>query len=128
MAISAEIRKVDVDEQLVFGWAWVSPNKDGTLVIDSQGESIETAELEKAAYDFMLNARTANAEHTATDIGEMVESLVITPEKAKAMGLPDTQQTGWWIGVHITDAEQFARVKAGEFRMFSIEGVAGEVA
>ena len=127
MAISAEIRKVVDDEQLVFGWAWVSTNKDGSLVIDSQGESIETAELEKAAYDYVLNARIANDSHSETDIGEMVESMVVTPEKAKAMGF-ELEQTGWWVGYHIPDAEVFAKVKSGEFRMFSIEGVAGEMA
>lgn len=126
--MQAQIAKVDEDEHLVFGWAWVSTNVDGEIIVDSQGESIEPRELEKAAYDYVLNARAVNELHEGADIGAVVESFVFTPEKAKAMGLPAEDRIGWWIGVHVPDAEIFGKVKDGTYSMFSIEGVAGEIA
>ncbi len=126
MALSAEIRKIDEDEQLVFGWAWVSTDKEGELIVDSHGDAIEPAELELAAYDFVLEARDAGEMHEGDARGTLVESLMLTPEKAEAMGFT-TDATAWWVGFHIEDAEAFARVKAGERSMFSIQGIAQEV-
>ncbi len=118
-----KIAKIVEDEQLVFGWASVSADAEGRLIVDSHGDVIEPAELERAAYDFMIEARKSGERHEGDAVGDVVESVMITPQKAEAMGI-EAPHTGWWIGVHIPDAEVFAKVKSGEYEMFSIEGTA----
>jgi hypothetical protein len=34
---------------------------------------------------------------------------------------------GWWVGFHLEDPALFAKVKAGDYTMFSIEGRAERV-
>lgn len=56
----------------------------------------------------------------------LIESVIFTPEKQKAMGLPEgvLPEVGWWIGFYVTDDEVWEKVKSGEYPMFSIEGTA----
>ena len=118
-----KVAKINEDEQLVFGWASVSMTKDDNLVIDSHGDVIEPEELEVAAYNFMLDARASGERHEGGSVGDVIESVFIDARKAEAMGI-EAPHTGWWIGVKIEDAEVFAKVKSGEYEMFSIEGTA----
>lgn len=127
--MKATIAKVDDDARLVFGWSSVSVRKDGEQVEDSQGDLIDPADLEAAAYEFVLKFREANAMHEGPTVGTLVESFVSTPDKLAAMGLPgDALPVGWWAGWHIDDDEVWAGVKDGRYRMFSIEGRAERVA
>ncbi len=121
---AVKICKIDEDEQLVFGWASISADEFGGLVVDSDNEVIEPDVLEKAVYQYVLEERGAGELHEGESIGQMVESLVVTPEKAKAMGLTVPLSTGWWFGVKIHDADVFAKVKDGTYSMFSIGGTA----
>lgn len=120
------VAKVDEAQQNVFGWASVVTKADGTVVEDHQGDIIDPAELEHAAYQFMQDSRASGQDHDGqpTD-GEVIESMVMTTEKARAMGIPDgAVPTGWWLGVHIPDATAFAKARSGERAFFSIEGTA----
>ena len=121
---AVKVCKVDTEQQLVFGWASVSSDGNGQLVVDSDGEMIEPPELEQAVYDYVLEAREAGELHKGEAIGRMVESFVLTPEKASAMGLTLPPINGWWFGVKVDDPEVFAKVKDGTYQMFSIEGTA----
>jgi len=124
---SARVVKTVDDDQLVFGWAWISEDSGGELVKDSDGESILPEDLEPAVYDFVLTTRNAGEGHEGPPLGRMVESLVLTKEKVEAMGMTGPHVTGWWVGFQIEDADAFARVKSGEHTMFSIEGIAEAV-
>jgi hypothetical protein len=117
------VAKIVEDEQLVFGWASVSMTKDDLLVVDSHGDVIEPEELERAAYEFMLTSRQSGERHEGESVADVVESVFIDAKKAQAMGI-DAPHTGWWIGVKIEDPEVFAKVKSGEYEMFSVEGTA----
>jgi cation transport regulator ChaB len=118
-----EVAKLDEDQRLVFGWASVIENEDGTPLEDLQGDIIAADELEKAAYRFVLDSRKAGEMHERTEgIGRLVESFVVTPEKADALGL--AKRSGWWVGFKIDDDSTWAEVKKGNFRMFSIGGKA----
>jgi len=123
----AKIAKVDEEQQLVFGWASVSTRSDGRLVVDTDDEMIEPGELEKAAYDYVLEFRDSGEMHKGEANGRMVESFVLTPEKSQQMGLPTGNLTGWWVGYKLDDAETFAKVKDGTYSMFSIAGSAERV-
>lgn len=129
-----QITKVDTENRMVFGFFNV--NKIGTeLVEDLQQDTIETEELEKAAYDFVLNARIAGESHLRKGVGNLVESMMFTYEKQQAIlktleqiGIKDAQFNlgieGWWGGFQITDEEVLAKIDKGEYPMFSVGGKA----
>lgn len=123
-----QIQKVDEDKRLVFGWANVSLTVDGELVEDYQEDMIDPEELEEAAYKFAELYRDGGEMHERTGTAVMVESVMLTEEKQMAMGIPaGTLPVGWWIGFRVTDDDVWAKVKSGEYSMFSIGGSAVRV-
>jgi hypothetical protein len=117
-----QIAKFDAHERMVFGYANVSVTNDGRTLEDLQGDEIDIADLEKAAYQFVLTARDAGENHKGTAIGKMVESLVITPEKLEAMGLAkDAIPPRWWVGFKL-EPDAFEKALKGDYKMFSIQG------
>lgn len=119
-----KIAKVDEDERLVFGWASVASHTDGQLVVDSDAEVIEPEELERAVYDYVLDGHGMGERHKGKTKARLVESLMLTPEKAAAMGIESGEFTGWWTGFKIDDPALFEKVKSGQYLMMSIEGTA----
>lgn len=115
--------------QLVFGWANVTVQEDGTTPFDWQGDIIETPVLESAAYNFVLCHGLANQEHQYdTECGWLVESMVFTKEKMEAMGIPEGSiPEGWFVGFYIPDPVVYQKVLDGEYNMFSIEGTAKRI-
>ena len=110
------------DQHLVFGWFSVI-EENGKPVEDSQGDVISEADLEKAAYDFVLNARVAGEMHKRVGVGDLVESMVFTREKQQILGI-DLKKIGWLGGFKITDEQTWLAVKSGKLPAFSICGVA----
>ena len=123
------IAKTDDAQRLIFGWASVALKADGSPLVDLQDDIIEPAELEAAAYDFMLNAGAMDEMHDGRVKGHIVESFYISPEKRQAMGIPEggtAPQAALWIGAKLSPAS-YAKVKDGTFKMLSIEGGATPV-
>jgi hypothetical protein len=139
-----QIAKLDEEQCLVFGFANVSVSKTtargegGEEFFDLQNDAIPPAELEKAAYTHVLEFRAANDMHVGPVTGELVESIVFTPDKLEKFATdPATGKvneadlevlkrlfpTRWWVGYKM-EKSSFAKVKSGEYRMFSIEGEA----
>ncbi len=115
---------IDEDQNLVFMWANIAFDKSGRQVTDLQGHQIDVDDLEAAAYNFALKYRKTGSMHKGEGFGDMVESVVFTPEKMRHMGIPEgTLPVGWWVGFHVPD-DEFAKVKSGEYRMASIQGAA----
>jgi hypothetical protein len=113
--------KINEDEQIVYGWASVITVK-GEPVLDWQEDIIEPAELRKAAHDFMQEARHAGLLHVLKrQIGTVVESVVLTADVQKALGI-DLGQEGWFIGVKVENKAVWKMIKDGELRAFSIGG------
>lgn len=126
---SFDMSGTDDDKRLVFGWAYVTHDPSGNLNVDKSGDFVEhPEELEDAAYDFVLHSRQGGLNHERTDTGPvvkstLVESVVITPEKMDAMGIPDgAVPTGWWVGFKIEDEDLWSEVKDGKYKSFSIHG------
>lgn len=125
------VAKVDPDKRLVFGWASIV-EKFGEPVIDKQGDIIEPQEMEKAAYDFVLDARVAGDHHEKIGVGRLVESMFFDTSKTEAMekSLTDRdidnqiviEATGWWVGFHIDDDQVWEDIKSGKSAAFSIGG------
>lgn len=123
-----KIAKSDDDKMLAFGWANVSITADGELIEDYQEDIIEPEELESAAYKFAELYREGGEMHERGGAAVLIESVVFTEEKMKAMGIPErTLPVGWWIGFKVLDEDVWEKVKSGEYPMFSIEGEAERV-
>lgn len=123
--IELDIAKMKTDEQLVFGWANVSVDKNGDIPLDWEGDITSPEVLEKAAYQFVLNYRESGEMHEGETTGYMIESVMFTKQKMEAIGIPEgTIPEGWWIGFFIPDIEVVAKIKDGTYNMFSIQGKA----
>ena len=122
------ITKVNDEKMLAFGWANVAVTADGEVIEDWQKDIIEPEELENAAYQYVLLYREGGEMHERGGAAVLVESVVFTEEKMKAMGIPEgTLPVGWWIGFKVTDEDVWKKVKNGEYPMFSIEGDAERI-
>ena len=122
------IVKSDNDKRLAFGWASVSMRVDGEVIEDWQEDIVEPDELENAAYNFVLLYREGGEMHERGGAAVLIESVVFTPEKMAAMGIPEgTLPVGWWIGFKVTDDDVWEKVKDGTYAMFSIEGEAERI-
>lgn len=123
--ISVDIMKSNVDTQMVFGWANVALNSDGNVPIDWQGDIVAPQVLEKAAYNFVLKYRETGEMHQGDSIGVLVESCMFTKQKMASIGIPEGLiPEGWWVGFYIPDQEVCAKIKTGQYKMFSIQGKA----
>ena len=123
MKLTGKITKRDDDKFLIFGWASVANDADGNAIVDSQGDTISIAELEKAAYNFVLTGGSGAEMHHSRTVASLVESIVFTPEKLAALGLEkNALPQGWFVGFKVHDAEVWQKIKNGDYQMFSIGG------
>lgn len=120
MKLQTQIHKLDADKKLVFGFASAADT------VDSHGDIISADELERAAYDFVINSRAGHEMHNGKKIADLVESFFISADKAQLLGL--THHVGhWWIGFHINDDDVWDKIKNGTYSMFSIGGRARRI-
>jgi hypothetical protein len=116
------LAKASDEQQMVFGWANVAIRKDGEEVVDSHLDSIPVEELEKAAYQFVMESGVSGEDHAGEVDAVLVESIMFTEDKLAAMGIEKgAVPLGWWTGFHIPDAAAYLRAKTSK-TMFSIEG------
>lgn len=128
IGVDFELYKAREEEGLVSGWANVALDKDGNAPVDWQDDVIAPETLEKAAITFMMDYRGSGEMHKGNSKGTVVESIVLTKEKQRAIGIPEgVVPEGWFITVKVHDPEVFAKVKDGTYRMFSIQGTAKRV-
>jgi len=128
VAIDFAITKSNEEKGLISGWASVAINADGSLPLDWEDDVISPDVLEKAAIDFMIDYRDSGEVHKGTSKGVVVESIVFTKDKQQAIGIPEgTVPEGWFITVKTSDSDILAKVKSGEYKMFSIQGAAKRV-
>lgn len=122
----------DDDRQLVFGWAYISVDKDGHQVTDLKRAIMPEEVLEEGAYEHVLNSRIMGVLHIENDAGEpmeigrMVESMMFTQEKWDALGgkPPDAPVCGWWVGHHIPNPDIWGAFKRGDLPHLSVRGTA----
>jgi hypothetical protein len=124
--ISATVSKAIEDKRQVYGWASIT-EMDGQPVVDLQGDYITIEEVEKAAHKYISKSRKGGDMHVRIGddpkhVSDLIESVVITPEKKEALGLPPESPTGWWVGMQVHDEETWQLVKDGKRPMFSVHG------
>lgn len=117
--ITAEVRKVDAEHGVVFGWAIVC-TEDGEPYVDLQDDHISDASMLKGAVGFADGARVAKEMHAGNPIGTVLFVWPMTADIAKAIGV-QTARTGMLIGMR-PNAEVLEKFKSGEYRGFSIGG------
>ena len=125
-----EIKKADDEKMQIFGWANVALTENGEQIEDWQGDMIDPEDLEQAAYEYVLLYGDGGEMHDSPThvVSKLIESVVFTEEKMKAMGIPEgSVPFGWWVGFQILDEDVWKKVKNGTYRMFSIEGTAERV-
>lgn len=120
--IEGQILKQDSEERLVYGWAYVSTNK-GEISLDHSGEFVRPDQIAKAATNFMLSMRTAKRMHSGGKIGEVVHSMPLTNDIAKALGIQSDRE-GWLVAIKVYDDQVWQDVKSGKLAAFSIGGKA----
>ena len=124
------ISKSDTEKKQVFGWASVAITEAGDQIEDWQGDMIDPEDLEQAAYEYVRLYRDGGEMHEPSKriVATLIESVVFTPEKLAAMGIPEgTLPVGWWIGFQVLDDDVWGKIKDGTYSMFSIEGEAERV-
>lgn len=134
--LAGEIVKVDAAQHLVFGWASVVEIA-GRPIVDTQSDIILPATLEDAAYAYVESSGKAGEMHEGkgvTKIGQLVESMLFTPEKVTAMlqsltsqginAVMDMPFVGWWIGFRIDSPEVWDAITSDPPRLkaFSVGG------
>lgn len=123
--MTGEVRKIDTDKRLVYGWASVV-EVNGEPVIDHHGDIISEAEIVKAAHEFMRSYREGKYMHSGGQVAEYVESMVFTHDVQKALGI-DLGRVGWFVGAKVLDDEVWKDLKSGKLKMFSIGGTANRI-
>ena len=127
----SQITKLDGEKRLAFGWASIV-KLNGQNVVDKQDDFIGPDDLEDAAYEYVLRSRKGGDMHArdTDELGQdvpmhkadLVESVVLTPEKIREMGLPEETPVGWWTGFKVRDDQLWNDVKTGKRTGFSIHG------
>ena len=108
-----QIKKLDQDEQVVFGEIYAPGFPD------SQGDFMTPQEIKKMAYGFMRKGALSNIDtnHSQTPNGSvMVESFIARD------GDPIFIPGSWVGGVHVPDQGVWQMVKSGELNGFSLDG------
>lgn len=123
-----KIQKSNDEKKLAFGWANISMTESGEQIEDWQQDMIDPEVLEQAAYNFVELYREGGEMHERGGVAVLIESMIFTEEKMKALGIPEgTLPVGWWIGFKVLDDDVWEKVKDGIYTMFSIEGEAERV-
>jgi hypothetical protein len=117
-----KVVKLDDEQRIIYGWASVTTVK-GEMIVDTQGDVIETETLHKAVNDFMENVRVGKLMHQGEPVGQIIHSFPISKEICDALGI-QTDMEGWITGYKVYDENLWQDVKAGKYAAFSIGGAA----
>lgn len=117
------VEKFDDDKMQVFGWSYVTADKHDVKTVDHSLEVVHIDDVEAAQYGYVKTSRAGREMHRGEDVATLIESVVFTPAKKAAMGIPDgVVPTAAWVGYQLESREVFDRVKSGEYGMLSIGG------
>lgn len=115
-----DVKKADDDKRQVFGFFSVV-EVGGVPVVDRQGDAITAKDLEESVYKYMKFSRMGDERHDGRCKAVLIESMFFSKEKQEALGI-DLGFVGWWGGFEIIDPSMWEKVKAGEYKSFSIGG------
>lgn len=121
----------DDNNNLLFGWGYVSKDLDGNQIYDHSGEFIKDEDfedLELATYAYALAFREADTQHDCIAKGYLVEDMVFTKEKIEVMKksghLKGEISRGVWLGFYFPNDDDYNQIKKMSHPMFSLYGKA----
>lgn len=142
--VTIAVKAVMESQRRLIGWAYVTHKADGSLAIDSGGTTrvdgqvvdsgfdqdiVDTPEamrtLEDSFYDFISSGQaTADDMHVDFGVAKIKGGVFVTPEVAKALGIPDgILPTGALVVIDIPKTERgdalWADVVSGKKRALS---------
>lgn len=112
------IARTDALRRIVYGIVY-APDE-----VDTDGDTIDADEIEKAAYDFMHEGRTGQIDSDHDGVpgkGFVAESWIIRPGDPLFTG---ETPGAWAVGIKVTDAGTWQRLEKGELRGISMAGLA----
>jgi len=130
-SVYVPVLKLDDEQRLFGGWAYVARLADGTLVEDHSGDVIDTPEaweaLTKAFIRYALVGRTGDLMHEEMDAADLVEMAIFDRPKREALGLPEgVLPDGIYVSFKARESPSGERlwkgVKSGRIRSLSIVG------
>jgi hypothetical protein len=130
-SVLVSIAKLDDEQRLFGGWAYVARMPDGTLVEDLSGDVIDTPEaweaLTKAFIRYALVGRTGDLMHQEYEAADLVELAIFDQAKREALGLPEgVLPDGIYVSYKARETPAGERlwrgVKSGRIRALSIVG------
>jgi len=116
-----DIKKFDEEKGIVYGIVY-SPDE-----VDTQGDSANAGEIEKAAYDFMENLRNCEVDKQHSEINEnafVAESWLVRKNDDL---FPKEKNGSWAVGIKLKDDELKKEVKDGKITGLSMFGTATKV-
>lgn len=129
--ICVPIAKLDDEQRLFGGWAYVARMPDGTLVEDHSGDVVDTPEaweaLTKAFVRYSLVSRSGDLMHQEYDAADLVEMMILDRSKREALSLPEgVLPDGIYVSYKARETPAGERlwrgVKDGTIRALSIVG------
>lgn len=125
------IAKLDEDQRLFGGWAYVARMPDGTLVEDHSGDVIDTPEawdaLTKAFVRYALVGREGDLMHSEFGATDLVEMFICDQAKREALGLaegilPDAIFVSYKARETPAGERVWRGIQSGKYRSLSIVG------
>ena len=128
---AVQVAKADGAKRIVYGVV-LDP-----YIVDAHDDHLSPSAIEETAHDFLASSRTIGLDHNGKIEAKVVESWLHPypssedykaamngePHKARKTKFGDDviHSGSWILGVKL-DAEQWAKVQAGELNAFSIGG------
>lgn len=129
--VQIPIVKIDPDQRLFGGWAYVAITKDGAPVEDHSGDLVDTDDawqmLKDAFVKYALESRAGDDMHQEFGVAQLVEMFISDEERWQQIGIPEgTLPKGVFLSFKADDSEEgdrlWDRVKAGHLKSLSIVG------
>jgi len=114
-----KFEKVDKKQQIVGGIIY-EPN-----VEDTQGDFMESDEIEKMAYKYMLGDKKMKINHKGKAYNfPIIESYI--PDEDTKKGGQTIKKGAWWLMIKVEDKKIWADIESGKLGGFSMGGVAAK--
>ncbi len=118
-----EVVKVDEEKRVALSVALKASGGENGDRPDKEGDMVSAEEVEKAAYDFMLNSRFMDLHHREklSKLRVAVVESSLAPVAFQA-GETAVMKGDWLVGLKFFDETLWEKVKKGEINAFSIKG------
>lgn len=121
--ITFRFAKLDDEKRIVTGWAAIASDADGKPIVDHQGDVLDIGNLEDAFIEAFADGGMAKGGEMHKRVGgaDVVGHMVLSRDERIALGFGPGPE-GAIVKLRINDDEQWAKVKRGDYREFSMAG------